>query len=49
MMLASDLVAFWSIVSYAVVIGGAVLAALVLRYWFVTIPHRARPHHEAHR
>jgi hypothetical protein len=31
---------FWTLVCYAVVLGGAVLGGLVFYYWFVEIPRR---------
>ena len=33
---------FWAIVANAVVIGGAVLGAMIVWYWLVVVAHRAR-------
>jgi hypothetical protein len=38
----ADMNTFWAIVANAVVIGGGVSAALLFRYWFVTLPERSR-------
>ena len=33
---------FWTIVCFAIVVGGAVLGGAVMYYWFVEIPRRVR-------
>jgi hypothetical protein len=35
---------FWTLVCYAVIIGGVVLGGLVGYYWFVEIPRRELGH-----